>query len=322
MIKMNILKCHGSSNDFILVSELDQMFFYEDKQRTEFAIKLCNRSNGIGADGILFVQKSKIADARMRIFNANGSEADMCGNGLRCVARFLSDNFKKEQFLVETKFTLHKVSKVQSLFQDMPTYSVEITPISLETAMLKMRTNESIVFDQALPEIDEMLKFTAIAVPNPHLITFVYNEKDFNKQERIGSFLNEEKTIFIDGVNVSFVKELAPNKLFVKTFERGVGFTNACGTAMAASSYVYHMKHPNIIKSEITVYNPGAIVQCKVNKNSVDLIGNATFEFSVNLRLNHENNSYEMCNYEKFSSEIEQFAHFEENCRKELREFI
>lgn len=323
MNKINILKCHGSANDFILINELNQLIFNEDKERSEFALNLCDRKNGIGADGILFVQKSHVdeADAKMRIFNADGSEAAMCGNGLRCVARFLAEHLNKESLLVETMYTLHNVSKVTSIFRDMPTYSVEILPISLEPTKLKMKTNETIVFDQTIPEIDDTLKFTAIAVPNPHIITFVYNENDFRKQEKIATFLNGEKTIFLNGVNVSFVKELAPNKLFVKTYERGVGFTNACGTAMAASSFVYQKKRLIKGNCEISVYNPGAMVRCNVNESSVDLIGNATFEFSADLSFSYENGSFELSNYEKYSYEIEQFEQFEENCKIELREF-
>jgi diaminopimelate epimerase len=300
---------------------MDQMFFNDDSERTEFALKLCDRNSGIGADGILFVQKSNVANAKMRIFNADGSEAAMCGNGLRCVARFLSEKLNKNQLVVETMYTLHSTSKVTSIFNDMPTYSVEILPISLETSLLKMQTAENELFEQLLPDIDETLKFTAISVPNPHLITFINSETDFNKQERIATFLNDKKTIFLDGVNVSFVKIIAPDKLFVKTFERGVGFTNACGTAMAASTYVYHLRQQISDGTEVSVYNPGAMVRCIVKENSIDLIGNATFEFSAELCIYNENKSFEVDKHEKYSSEVNQFALFEENCRNELKKF-
>lgn len=320
MNKINILKCHGSSNDFILINELNQLIFNDDKERSEFALKLCNRKNGIGADGILFVQKSHVveADAKMRIFNADGSEAAMCGNGLRCVARFLSEQLKKNNFLVETMHTLHNVSKVSSIFRDMPTYSVEILPISLDPTLLKMQTNEEMVFEKVFPELDKNLKFTAISVPNPHFITFVHDENDFEKQERIASFLNDKKTIFLDGVNVSFVKIIAQDKLFVRTYERGVGFTNACGTAMAASSYVYQLKQKETFGHKIAVHNPGSMVQCVVKENLVELIGNATYEFTTNIDYNHENKSFKFDNYEMFSSEIKQYAIFEESCKDNL----
>ncbi|MDF2534810.1 MAG: Diaminopimelate epimerase [Bacillales bacterium] len=319
MIEMNVIKCHGSSNDFILIDELEQSMFFEDKYRSDFALQLCDRSNGIGADGILFVQKSKTADGKMRIFNSDGSEAAMCGNGLRCVARFLSEKFGRSHFVVETMYSMHKVTKVASIFENMPSYSVEIMPISLDPAKLKMQIAEKNAIDQVFPALDMKLKFTAIAVPNPHFITFVQNDADFEKQEKIATFLNMDKTLFLDGVNVSFIKELKKNHLYIRTFERGVGFTSACGTAMAASSYIYHLRQHKEINGEITVFNPGALVKCKVNKDSIDLIGNATFEFTSKLRYSHENSSYELDKYDINSNEINLFKLFMDNCRKELK---
>lgn len=319
MIEMNAIKCHGSSNDFILIDELEQTLFFEDKYRSNFAIQLCDRSNGIGADGILFVQKSRTADGKMRIFNSDGSEAVMCGNGLRCVARFLSEKLGRDHFVVETMHTFHKVTKVTSIFEDMPSYSVEIKPISLDPVLLKMQIADKFVIDQVFPALDMNLKFTAISVPNPHFVTFIQNDADFEKQERIATFLNEDKTLFLDGVNVSFIKELKKNQLYVRTFERGVGFTNACGTAMAASSYIYSLRQQQEMYSEITVFNPGALVKCKVNKDSIDLIGNATFEFTMKLSYSYEKKLYKIDKHEIYSNEINLFNLFVENCRKELK---
>ncbi|HAA2839360.1 TPA_asm: diaminopimelate epimerase, partial [Listeria monocytogenes] len=132
------------------------------------------------------------------------------------------------------------------------------------------------------------------SVPNPHLITFVDQAVlDSDKQEKLASYLNSENPYFPDGVNVSFVKRLSDDAIYVRTFERGVGFTNACGTAMSACSLIKKMLDNDTFETPLNVYNDGGRVQVTAKKDaageiSLQLIGNATFVSKGSVRYEND----------------------------------
>lgn len=280
-------KIHGSGNDFLIIDELTTSLTFTEEEREKLAKVLCDRER-LGADGILFVMKSEHADARMRVFNADGSEASMCGNGLRCVARYANDILGLDKMTVETMKVNLLVEKTADIYTGIPTYKVEISPVSFQVKDLPLVIEKEQLLNELLPELHDSLQFSALAVPNPHLITLVdSNVLQSDLQEELATKVNQPNELFPDGVNVSFVKELEPGSIYVRTFERGVGFTNACGTAMSASSLVTCSIGLNSLEKEISVYNNGGKVKCIVHHNeetdtySIDLIGNATYEFKV-----------------------------------------
>lgn len=289
---MNILlrKCHGSGNDFLLIDEISSQYHFTEKDRQNLAIALCNRKSFLGADGILFTMKSVHADAKMRVFNADGSEASMCGNGLRCVGRYVCELLEKDEIVIETMKATLSVNKAESIFNEIPTYCVEISPIVFSLSALPMTLDKDHLINEKVPELSDQLLFSAVAVPNPHLITFVDKEKLYdNTQETIAKYVNGPNPLFPDGVNVSFVKELDKGEIFVRTYERGVGFTNACGTAMSSSSLISCLLSMNEFESSIEVYNNGGKVRCVVHKYEdeykIDLIGNATYIYEAEIKL-------------------------------------
>jgi diaminopimelate epimerase len=291
-VKLKLTKCHGSGNDFLLVDEEELAYSFSEEDRQNLAIALCDRSSGIGADGILFVLPSEKADAKMRIFNADGSEASMCGNGLRCVGRYVCERLGKENIIVETmKADLH-VQKSQPIYRDIPTYTVEISPVLFNVDALPMNIDKKQIINEKIPRLSDQLTFSAVAVPNPHLISVVEDTEHLltNEQKQIAQFVNGPNDLFPDGVNVSFVKPLEKGTIYVRTYERGVGFTNACGTAMSASSLITCLLGYNDKESEIQVYNPGGKVRCVVHQHQngdyeIDLIGNATFLFHAEIEV-------------------------------------
>ncbi len=99
-MNINVIKCHGSSNDFIILDETLLAHSYNDIERAQLAESLCNRQHSIGADGVLYISSSNTAHAKMRVFNSDGSEASMCGNGLRCAARYIAERDDKTKFVV------------------------------------------------------------------------------------------------------------------------------------------------------------------------------------------------------------------------------
>lgn len=323
-MNIKIRKCHGSGNDFLLIDEMSSSYIFSDTDRQNLAVTLCDRKTSLGADGILFTMKSNHADAKMRVFNADGSEASMCGNGLRCVGRYVCELLNKEEIIVETMKADLKVNKAISLYNDIPTYCVEISPVLFTLTDLPMNFNQTTLINQKVEDLSDELSFTAVAVPNPHLISFVDKDEIIgNTQEKIAEFVNGPNHLFPDGVNVSFVKIIDKGVIYVRTFERGVGFTNACGTAMSASSLVSCLIAENEYEQIINVYNNGGKVQCVVHKNDqeyqIDLIGNATYLYDAEICINEKSlNSFEIIN-QNFYNEQQQYDKLE-NHAKELIE--
>lgn len=276
---MNLLKVHGSGNLFYLYET-------KDEQEHDFVALtkwLCDEQNDGGADGLLLVCPSNVALAKMRVINADGSEASMCGNGLRCVARYVCEKHGIEEAQIETMKAVLQVQKEAPAFESLPTYSVEIGPISFELTSLPMDyKGQQTIEHQVIEEFSPTILFSAISVPNPHLIGIVteYYIKHQSHQHLLANYLNSSNPYCSDGVNVSYVYPISENEIYVRTYERGVGFTNACGTAMTASAYVA-FKNGIVSEREVTVYNPGGFVKCQIIEGETDrlrLIGNATIE--------------------------------------------
>ncbi|MBC2040623.1 diaminopimelate epimerase [Listeria marthii] len=324
MATIHFTKVHGSQNDFFIVDEEEnQITAWSDAERADFAIKLCDRNHSLGgADGILYVTKSKQVGpiGRMQVVNSDGSVASMCGNGLRTVARYLLEKNELSEAEVETMKATLDVKKATSLGFDIPTYQVEISPVKFTPESLPMDVGVEKLFNQVVPELDAELAFSAVSVPNPHLITFVDQAVlDSDKQEKLASYLNSENPYFPDGVNVSFVKRLRDDAIYVRTFERGVGFTNACGTAMSACSLIKKMLDNDTFETPLNVYNDGGRVQVTAKKDetgeiSLQLIGNATFVSNGSVRYDNDivteltnEATLEQAKYQALVKEVKEF---------------
>ncbi|MBV6683453.1 diaminopimelate epimerase [Bacillus sp. JRC01] len=289
-MKIDVTKCHGSGNDFLLLDEVGKAYDFTDEDRRALTLTLCNRETGPGADGILFVLESDRCDAMMRVFNSDGSEASMCGNGLRCVGRYVCEKIEKDDIMVETlKADLH-ISKEEDLYDGIPTYNVEISPVLFDLSSLPMNGHGEKLIDEKVEGLPTERAFTALAVPNPHLIAVV--DRDVlsrDEQKDISEYLNGSNPICPDGVNVSYVTIMDKGAIFVRTYERGVGFTNACGTAMSASTFVTCLLGYNEKGVAVDVYNPGGKVKVVVNERTdgsyfMELIGNATYMYEATIQ--------------------------------------
>ena len=285
---VQLQKVHGSQNTFFLLDQTQLQNPLTKNELVNLAQQITNSATGLlnGADGLLVVSNSHHPQAigKMQVINADGSFASMCGNGLRTVGRYLAEKFHKQSFKVETMQSDLRVSCQPDWAQNVKAVSVEISPVSFAAGDLPF-TNLgcSELLNQAVPEFAPNLTFSAVAVPNPHLISLVSEEvlkSDF--LAKLGTKLNQKNPYFPDGVNVSFAQVLSSGHLFVRTFERGVGFTNACGTGMSATSLIYALTNQseNLFDKLLTVLNPGGFVQTKVHRTAnsywIELIGNAT----------------------------------------------
>ncbi|MEH7416678.1 diaminopimelate epimerase [Neobacillus drentensis] len=325
-MQIDLIKGHGSGNDFLLIDEISNNYSFSEIERANLAKVLCNRDNELGADGILFIMKSDHADGRMRVFNADGSEASMCGNGLRLVARYICELKGVNQALIETMKANLKVKKQEDIFPQVHTYQVEISPVLFELKALPLNLNKPTLFNEKIKELSDEIRFTALAVPNPHLIAIVETEQlQINLQKQLSEKVNGPNDLFPDGVNVSFVKPIEKGSIYVRTFERGVGFTNACGTAMSASSLVTCLNELNDFEKVINVYNNGGKVQCVVHKIedtfTIDLIGNATYLYRASIQLNLDEKAFSILSRTNLTEQMI-YETLQENAQNVIKQLL
>ena len=233
MKKLRFTKMHGISNDYVYISTFDQ----PEEDWEQLAIRLSDRRTGIGGDGIILVCPSDIADAKMRIFNADGSEGMMCGNGIRCVGKFVYD--KGLVPADKTTVTIDTLSGVKTLELTVRDGKVQSARVDMGAAILTP-AEIPVVFDKERM-IDEGLtvdgrewRVTAVSMGNPHCVTFV-DDVDGLALEKIGPHF-EHHPAFPERVNTEFVKVIDDHTLQMRVWERGSGETWACGTGACATA--------------------------------------------------------------------------------------
>jgi len=229
--KIGFWKMHGLGNDYIVIDNRSGAL--NESELPSLAVKLCNRRLGIGADGLLLVYPSKKADVKMRILNPDGSEAEMCGNGIRCVAKYCFENgiVWKNLLLVET---LAGVKTLNIKVENATAKSVRVNmgSPSFDSEEIPMKWNGTFI-DKAIKVGGTTVRATALSVGNPHCVVFVENVEGY-PVETIGPIL-ENHELFPKRTNVEFVQTVSRDKLKVRVWERGVGETLACGTGACAS---------------------------------------------------------------------------------------
>ncbi len=233
---MRFWKMHGLGNDYIVIDDRNERI--PQKELSKLAKRLCSRRFSVGADGLLIVRNSETADFRMRILNSDGSEAEMCGNGIRCIAKYCYDNeiVKKKKMNVET---LAGPRRVEILEQrgNLADVRVDMGAPSFRRDDIPMVGKGECV--NAPFKIDEReFNITCVSIGNPHCVTLVSNLESFPVNE-IGPRI-EKDSIFPKGTNVEFITVKDEGEISVRTWERGVGETTACGTGACASVAVAH----------------------------------------------------------------------------------
>ena len=228
---MKFWKMHGLGNDFIVIDNRDEKI--GDSEATALALRLCERRFSVGADGLLLLSNSAVADVKMRIFNADGSEAEMCGNGIRCFAKYCYENnvTRKNELTVET---LAGVKRTWLTVENQVVKSVKVdvgTP-TLDRSKIPMLGNGTCI-NENLQIDEEQYRITCLSVGNPHCVVFVDKVDDFPVQ-LLGPKI-ENHNLFPKKTNVEFVQILNRNELKVRVWERGCGETLACGTGACAA---------------------------------------------------------------------------------------
>ncbi len=274
-MKFDYIKCHGSGNEFVMVDAVK--YDLNGIDLAEFSRFICNRNNSVGADGVLLLVKRDEMFG-MRMFNPDGSEAEMCGNGIRCVARLAEEYVRESEFEMFSGANTYGIFRAEDIYPEIPTYGVDLR-VRLSSRDFGFTKGADKFISQRITSLDESLQWSAINVGNPHIVAEV-EEIDYNHLTRLGERVLELKDDFPNGINVSLVKVTGKNRIFVATYERGAGITASCGTAMTSSATAMALNHRCDYGATIEVENRGGAVRCICHKEShlhTQLIGNASY---------------------------------------------
>lgn len=274
---MKFWKMHGLGNDYIVIDNRDGRISSE--KAAVLAKKLCERRFSVGADGLLLVCASKLADVKMRIFNADGSEAEMCGNGIRCFVKYCYESgvARKSELTVET---LAGLKKTWLTVENDTVTSVKVdmgTP-ALERGKIPMR-GQGTCINEDLQVNGDTYKVTCLSVGNPHCVIFVDAVEAFPVQQ-IGPKI-ENHPVFPQRTNVEFAQVLSANEVKVRVWERGCGETFACGTGACATVVA-----GNLLKklgSKVRVHLLGGDLEVEYNGVQLFLRGSAEKVFEGTL---------------------------------------
>ncbi len=264
-MKIRFAKMHGNGNDFILIDEFEQILI-DEKDKARFVKAVCNRNFGLGADGVLFVQRSDKANAKFRYFNSDGSEAEMCGNGIRCFARYIvEEGYAKSPLEVETLSGILKLDVTRDnegwwvkVDMGIPKFESEEIPAKEEVWGKEFEFN------------GEKFKVYAVNTGVPHAVIFV-NDLNFDIRS-VAKFIRFHE-IFPEGINVNFAK-IEGDAIRIRTYERGVeDETLSCGTGSVAVAAIANRL--NLVDDSVEVLTKGGKLKIEI-KDRAYMTGKAS----------------------------------------------
>jgi len=277
-MRLSFTKMQALGNDFILIDDRASALKKIDRLST----LLCNRRFGIGGDQLLILNSSDRADFRMRIFNPDGSEAEMCGNGIRCLARYIWDKGIKDGDLrIETLAGIRSIKKVKSLIEvDMGEPMLKAEEIPVEDSKLK---DQDTVINYPFVINGKRFRITCVSMGNPHTVIVVDDVRTF-PVERYGPLIENHK-VFPERTNVEFIQVTDRDNIIMRVWERGVGETMACGTGASAVTVASSLL--GLTCRRVTVHLTGGRLRIEWSKkdNHVYMRGEAVevFEGTINL---------------------------------------
>ncbi|CAM3949469.1 diaminopimelate epimerase [Paenibacillus alkaliterrae] len=272
---MNFTKMNGLGNDFVVIAEEQQL----PDNAAELAIELCNRFFGIGADGLVYILPSEIADFRMRIINSDGSEAEQCGNAIRCVAKYVYDNglTDKEEITIETLGA--GAQKVQLTVQEGEVVSVRVDmgqPI-LNGVQVPTTVDAERVIEHPIEVDGREFRFTAVSMGNPHCVIYVDDAVHFDLNTW-GPKL-ETHPLFPRKINVEFVTVNSRTHTDMRVWERGAGPTLACGTGACATVVASVLTGATDRTATVSLKGGDLLIEWNESDNHVYMTGPAAVSF-------------------------------------------
>ncbi len=276
MIKFT--KMHGLGNDYVYIDAINQKI----ENESSLAQFVSNRHFGIGSDGLILICKSEIADFKMRMFNSDGSEAEMCGNGIRCVGKFVYD----KGLTNKTTVKIETLAGIKTLILNTKNEKVETARVDmgepiLEAEKIPVITTEEPVKNLELEAENQKFKFTCVSMGNPHAITIVENTKEFDV-EKYGKVLEIDKA-FPKKANIEFAQIVDRQNINMRVWERGAGETLACGTGACATAVACNLNGLTDRKVNIELLGGTLNIEWNETDNHVYMTGPAVTVFDGEL---------------------------------------
>lgn len=275
---MEFTKMEGCGNDYVYVNG----FTNKIKNPNKVSEFVSNRNFGIGSDGLIMVNPSDKADFCMNMYNADGSEGKMCGNGIRCVAKYVYDNKMTDK----TTITVETLSGIKTLVLNVEDGKVKTVRVDMGSPILKAKdvpviSEKEQVIDEPIMIDNKEYKITCVSMGNPHAITFI-DDTDSLDIESIGPKF-EKNEIFPDRINTEFIQIVDRNTIKMRVWERGSGETLACGTGACASVVACVLN--NLTENKVTVKLLGGdlFIEYNMEENTVYMTGPARVSFVGNI---------------------------------------
>lgn len=277
---MKFTKMHGCGNDYVYINGFEEKV----ENKSEVAVKVSDRHFGIGGDGAIFINPSTIADFEMEMYNADGSRSEMCGNGIRCVAKYVYDKglTDKTSLCIES---YGKVKYIDLMIEDGKVSMVKVNMGSpeLKAELVPVLSDKDEVIQEEIEVNGTIYHMTAVSMGNPHAVMFVEDVANFDLKN-IGP-LFEHHPRFPKRVNAEFVKIIDRNNVEMRVWERGTGETLACGTGCCATAVACVLN--GLTEEQVTVKLLGGslTIQWDREQNLVYMTGPATTVFEGEIEL-------------------------------------
>ncbi len=272
-------KMHGCGNDYVYINGAECGLSMEDKP--EFVIKVSDRHMGVGSDGVIFINPSDVADFEMEMWNSDGTRAQMCGNGVRCVGKYVYDKglTTKEQITV---VSAGAIKVLDFTIEDGKVVLVKVdmgAPI-LEATKIPVLSEKEEVIEEAIEVNGLEYQMTCVSMGNPHAVIFVEDTELMTAFEidKIGPMF-ESHTRFPERVNTEFVRVINKNKVQMRVWERGAGETLACGTGACATAVAAILTGRTESSVEVELLGGSLFIEWDREENTVVMTGPATMVF-------------------------------------------
>ena len=272
MIKFT--KMQGLGNDYVYMDAIHQKI----ENESSLAQFVSNRHFGIGSDGLILICKSDVADFKMRMFNSDGSEAEMCGNGIRCVGKFVYDKGLTDK----TTVTIETLAGIKTLELNTKDGKVETVKVDMGEPILNPKeipviSDEEPVKNLMLEAEGRKFKFTCVSMGNPHAITEVEDTEKFDV-EKYGKVLEVDKA-FPNKTNVEFIQIVDKNHVKMRVWERGAGETLACGTGACATAVAWYLNGKTDRNVEVELLGGKLYIEWNEENNHIYMTGPAVTVF-------------------------------------------
>lgn len=272
---MEFTKMQGCGNDYVYVNGFENKIDNPNK----LSEIVSDRHFGIGSDGLIVINPSERADFKMSMYNADGSEGKMCGNGIRCVAKYVYDNKMTDK----TTITVETLSGIKTLELNVKNDKVETVKVNMGTPILLPKdvpvvSDKDKVVDEPIVIDDKEYRITCVSMGNPHAITFIEDTDDL-EIETIGPKF-ENNPIFPDRVNTEFIQVLDRNTVKMRVWERGSGETFACGTGACATVVACVLNGLTDNKVTVKLLGGDLFIEYNREENTVYMTGPAKVSFT------------------------------------------